>query len=307
MRIKKSETDIWEYTGNDLFYEVPDSIKRIRIIDKYMIKLTIPESVEYIDEQSFTFSKFVEVNNLSKAPLPACLSALNIYTPLKGKSNLHFADDGFIFYDDERVCYLVGYTGGKLQLILPTSFNQKPYAIFDRAFENTDITDVIIPEGVTEIGAEAFRGCEHLKNVALPSTMRKIRTKAFESCKELTEINIPEGVLSLGIFSFSECKKLKKVSLPSSLFNIESSAFDRCENLTDVYLSEGINMIGYRAFGSCYDLAEITIPRSVTYMGKDVFRGCGSIKRITMPRDLYLYSVRKHLGFQDLNFELNLT
>ena len=51
------------------------------------------------------------------------------------------------------------------------------------------ITKIEIPEGVTEIGKDAFRGCSQLTEVTLPSTITSIGENAFADCPNLTIID----------------------------------------------------------------------------------------------------------------------
>ena len=46
--------------------------------------------------------------------------------------------------------------------------------------------DVVIPEGVTSIGSEAFRGCSGLTSVTIPKSVTSIGKRAFYSCPKLT-------------------------------------------------------------------------------------------------------------------------
>ena len=54
--------------------------------------------------------------------------------------------------------------------------------------------DVIVPDGVTEIGRLAFSGCTSIKSVSLPNSLKKIDDLAFYCCSQLTYIDIPDGV-----------------------------------------------------------------------------------------------------------------
>ena len=56
------------------------------------------------------------------------------------------------------------------------------------------VPNITIPEGVTTIGATAFRGCSALTQVEIPEGVTTIGAHAFGGCKSLTHVTIPDGV-----------------------------------------------------------------------------------------------------------------
>ena len=100
------------------------------------------------------------------------------------------------------------------------------------------ITTVTIAEGVKAVGCYAFDSCKNLKQVTIPSSMRRIDGSAF-SGTALESVTIPEGVEEIGWRAFNECKKLTSMHLPSTLEVVESFVFDGCKRLTNVYYADG--------------------------------------------------------------------
>ncbi len=100
------------------------------------------------------------------------------------------------------------------------------------------ITTVTIAEGVKAVGCYAFDSCKNLKQVTIPSSMRRIDGSAF-SGTALESVTIPEGVEEIGWRAFNECKKLTSVHLPSTLEVVEDFVFDGCKRLTNVYYADG--------------------------------------------------------------------
>lgn len=96
----------------------------------------------------------------------------------------------------------------------------------------TDITKVVISEGVTSIGNQAFAGCKNLKSIEIPKEITSIGNYAFLGCRSLESVEIPEGVTSIGFYAFSTCTSLKSVVIPKELKSIGNDAFYNCENLT---------------------------------------------------------------------------
>ena len=107
--------------------------------------------------------------------------------------------------------------------------------------------DVVIPEGVTEIGAGVFISYRanrlvantNVKTVTVPLGVEIIGYGAFKECRELTEIQLPHSIKKIENQAFFNCKKLKQIILPDSLEQIGPSAFDSCERLKKITVSAG--------------------------------------------------------------------
>ena len=94
--------------------------------------------------------------------------------------------------------------------------------------------DVVIPEGVTEIGEVAFLGCSSLESVTIPEGVREIGEDAFAFCKSLESVTIPEGVKKIGRDAFRGCGSLKTISIPEGVAEIGEDAFSGCSSLARV-------------------------------------------------------------------------
>ena len=110
--------------------------------------------------------------------------------------------------------------------------------------------DVVIPEGVTEIGQMAFLRCD------------------------VKKVHIPEGVTRIGNWAFDRCSNLLSVVLPVSVTEIGKDVFFCCESLVDITLPDGVQRIGPGAFSGCKRLRSLRIPESVTELGEGAFREC---------------------------------
>ena len=133
--------------------------------------------------------------------------------------------------------------------------------------ENTQITDLTIPNSVTEIHPFTFYGCKNLKSVFIPNSVKEIRLCAFSHCDGLIEIEIPNSVTTIG-----------------------NRAFEGCSKLTNINISDGVNTIGEYAFSECPNLTSINIPNSVAYIYNSAFKGCTNLPVIESIRyaDTYL-------------------
>lgn len=170
------------------------------------------------------------------------------------------------------------------------------------------ITSVVITDGVTSVGANTFRGWNHLMNVDLPSSMTKIGDEAFSHCTLMSIPSFPSNLTDIGYQAFLNCYSLtNKVNLPRATY-IGESAFDGCRSLPELTLSKPGVKIGKFAFGgcsslkkvvlpeaasisnnafsSCSALRELVIPNGVTKLGDSAFSYCTALKTVTLPRSL---------------------
>ncbi|MDE6704480.1 MAG: leucine-rich repeat domain-containing protein [Treponemataceae bacterium] len=142
---------------------------------------------------------------------------------------------------------------------------------------------LVIPDDVTEIGENAFRGCTSLTSVNIPDGVTSIGRAAFCRCKSLVSVTIPDRVTSMGDNAFNSCTSLTSVTIGSGVPEIEMWTFYGCTGLTDVTIGDGVTSIGMGAFGSCTSLTSVTIPDSVTEIGSGAFSGCTSLASVTIP------------------------
>ncbi|MBO5902153.1 MAG: leucine-rich repeat protein [Alistipes sp.] len=143
-----------------------------------------------------------------------------------------------------------------------------------------NLTEYVVPEGVTEIGSHVFKGCTSLTNVNMPESLTAIGKYAFYGCSGLTQITLPEGITKLENGVFANCG-LTSIDLPNSITTIGEYTFYECANLASVTIAPGVTSIGACAFKDCSKLKSVTIPNSVTSFGKSAFDGC-NIEQITV-------------------------
>lgn len=149
------------------------------------------------------------------------------------------------------------------------------------------ITSVIIEEGITGIGRNAFTGCQNITSIQLPNSVTRITDRAFYQCKSLTSIQLPENLTYIPDSCFAG-SGLTSFVVPSSVTDIGSSAFDGCHALERVTIPEGVTALGNNStFRNCSSLKEIDLPDSLTTIGfSKTFEGCTSLERIKLPANL---------------------
>ena len=145
---------------------------------------------------------------------------------------------------------------------------------------------IVIEEGVTSVGNEAFFNHVWVVSVSLPETLDTIGEDAFCSCG-MAEINIPASVTTIGTNAFSVCHNLKSIKLPDSVTDVEFGVFQSCQVLESVTLPEHVKSIGESAFERCESLKEINLPASLVKIGRDAFAFCDNLQRMIVEKDSY--------------------
>lgn len=103
------------------------------------------------------------------------------------------------------------------------------------------ITEIVIPDGMTNIGSQVFNQCRDLTSVTIPDGVTNIGSYAFCNCNSLININIPDSMLSLQANAFINCNSLTDITLPSSITRVAQTTFSGCTSLTNVTLGDGFN------------------------------------------------------------------
>ncbi|KIR02301.1 putative surface antigen BspA [Lachnospiraceae bacterium TWA4] len=151
--------------------------------------------------------------------------------------------------NEDETYTITGCSGEGETAILPN--NLKYTVIFDDVFKgHKELTKVVFPDTITDIGAFVFDGCENLKELTLPPYLKNFWQYALTRCG-IEEISIPGSVEHIIPFVFNECKNLKTVYIKEGTKKILGNAFRNCTNLQDVYLPSSIEEVSEFAFAGC--------------------------------------------------------
>jgi hypothetical protein len=131
---------------------------------------------------------------------------------------------------------------------------------------------------VTRVDDCAFYGCPDLNGVIIPDGVSSIGAWAFVSCTGLTKVRIPDSVIELGERAFVDCWRLASITLGNSVAAIGAETFAGCSSLTSLVIPHSVTRIEHNAFSFCSNLESIVIPESVTSIGPYAFNFCTSLK-----------------------------
>ena len=219
-------------------------------------------------------------------------TTVNLHLMWLLKKTPHDVMWGYNYYrilsEDSLTCEVVG--GRRLKNIYIAEkviFNDKEYrtvSVAEDAFGGRRIQSVYIPEGVKEIGANAFDRCVKLVSLHLPASVEKIGISSFESLKELRSLQLSENIKEIPMKAFVSCGNLKKLVIPEGVEELGLDCFAICTGLEEVTLPSTLTTIKRGVFWHCTSLKEISIPASVETIGEYVLHDCWSLT------DVYNYA-----------------
>lgn len=167
------------------------------------------------------------------------------------------------------------YRGKITQLVLSENIT----SIGAGAFYGTEIDNIDLPEKLTSINDYAFY-CSNIQSITIPDTVMHIGNNAFSGCSHLEEIYIPESVNSLGEGVFSQ-SAIRYASIAGEVLFIPKDTFKQCRSLENVVINEGICSVEEEAFYECTALKNIDIPSSLTRVEKRAFYYCNALENAT--------------------------
>lgn len=144
-----------------------------------------------------------------------------------------------------------------------------------------EVENVVINEGVTNIGKHAFLSFSKLKDVKIASTVEIIDVAAFEGCKNLTEITLPKGLKEFGEEAFFDCSSLTSISIPENVTYLPESIFQGCKSLKNIDLGN-VRKFGMAVFEYC-GFETFVIPDGVKTLSENMFFACRNLKTIDVP------------------------
>lgn len=175
-------------------------------------------------------------------------------------------------------------------------FNSVPGYAFDGL---SNLSYVVLPEGLTSIEEYAFKGTQIL-NIDIPNTVTSIGQYAFAGTN-VKNVNFKEDskLTYIGYNAFRECTSLEQFIMPNTVTALgtyyhynysngtyESGTFYGCTNLEKLHFSDALLTLEEDVCSNCTKLKEIHLPQNIQYIGRFAFHGTSSLRKIDLPASL---------------------
>ena len=266
----------------------------------------LPDTLNSIEESPFTLC-----SNLRELFIPQSVNSIeaditsyceNLTRIEVDPNNQFFLSEDGVLFNKDKTClqeYPCGKEGaysipntvlsinksafGGRKKISDISFGDKVAHIGMYAFSGSSLTNIIMPDTVTEIGQFAFSSCKDLISITIGNSVSTISANAFFHCSNLKTIKMSNSIVSIEPAAFEKCTSLTKLTIPNSVKQIEQYAFRECSSLQDITFSDSLTSIGKCAFEACGSLCDIILPDSLISIGDGAFSAC-DIKSIMIPK-----------------------
>lgn len=246
-------------------------------------------AADFFGEDMFVSNWYTNADRSNRYEGGVIGSDLNLYTTYYTRG-LTFTTDGSV----------ARYTGTSDAVIVPDLAGTQPVtAIGEGAFADRDVSSVLLPDGITSVGARAFYNCVRLSSVNLTKGVTELGEYAFAGAQRLLSFgefsvtSIPEG-------AFLGCGKLLEVPLPETLTAIGAQAFADCAMLRSVSVPDAVRSIGAQAFENCTQLASVKLPASLETLGENAFAGCTALTSFTIGEGNAHFTVENGALYEDV-------
>ncbi len=147
-------------------------------------------------------------------------------------------------------------------------------------FEGSSLSEVYLPNTLTEIDAGAFRNCDNLEEIHLPDSIETIHGSIFYDCDILSVVNYPKSLKDAGLGGvslFENCPSLIKMTVPDGVTQLPSWVFAN-SSLSEITLPDSLTTIRVASFENCTNLTTLYLGCNVTSIyDETAFRGCDNL------------------------------
>eukprot|EP00980_Cylindrotheca_fusiformis_P006750 scaffold1405_cov92-Cylindrotheca_fusiformis.AAC.2 len=162
-------------------------------------------------------------------------------------------------------------------------------------YQGQEKEEVGIPSNVKVIDWWVFDGCELIENLVLNEGLEQIGEWAFGSLESLTEVDIPSTVVTIGEGAFFGCIRLERLGLNEGLERIGVDAFRDCRPLSHVRIPRSVNSIATTAFAGCCHLISIEVPEETSFIFN--LSGILSLASLAGPESILFSDEDEHAEF----------
>lgn len=269
--------------------DLPDGLTHIGTLafrgNQKLKEIVLPDSVKYVGNDCFSFC-----SSLEKIVYPEEMTDLNrVGVELQNLREV-------VLPKNLKVIQSACFRKTPLEKIeIPKTLN----LIGNNAFALTNIKEFIMPEGeLTDIGYDAFLGCQKLEKVVLPNGLHVIGAGAFGGCENLKEIVLPDNIYQINSNAFSNCSSLEEIKIGSGKTYVGTALFEGCENLKSITIEEAIFS------SSTFDklpqgVREIKVGKNCIF---DDYKPIEGLEYLTY-KDGYFYFTREPMNEESVNLQ----
>jgi len=300
----ETSSEVYTYIGQSAFVTGRNSITRIILSENLryigysafqssaITEIVFPENLRHIGHFAFRWSTIEEIiipDNVETIGMGAFASNDSLHTVTIGRNVKLIEMSAFTGANLRTLNYNAENAeirGGNVpfhstiwRTITTLNIGDNVRVIPDDAFPHTNLSEVIIPEGVTSIGDRAFRQTS-ITSVYIPGSVTSIGFRAFHESRDLTSVTISEGVRHIGWEAFRHTD-ITSINIPSSVTTIDFGAF--ITNLTEVR----VNWTTPLPIGNVFGFANTSNVRLLVpagtraaYQAADVWRNFSIVEKI---------------------------
>lgn len=262
-------------------------------------ELNVPEGVISIGKAAFEYCAGLErltlPSTLTEIKVRAFASCGNLKFIDVSPENACFRSEGGVLYSKDGKT-LVAYPGGIA--VGRVCVKDGVGALGEACFKGSgELTELVLPDSVREIGLSAFWRCGKLSRVELGKGLEVLGNDAFMDCGAVTELTLPESLKKIGDWTFWNCTGLKTLAIPAGVEHIGLGTFLHCDAL------ESIDVAKENKNYACFDGAvytkdfemlidcpagkrTLTVNGNTKKIGRYGVLGCGKLEKISLPEGL---------------------
>ena len=284
------------YLSNPMYYA-----KHFYMLDennewKEVEEIVVPEGTEKISECFYNFTalktlklptslKVIESNTFA-----GCSSLETVYIP---KEIERINQDGFAGAENLKNLYYYGTLEEWFQIDFVNIWsNPMLYAshlyILNNNNEWQAVTEVVVPEGISEIEERKYYNFSDIEKVIISSGVQKIGNYAFYQCESLKDIILPASIKTINVSAFYGCEALENVYYEGTIEDWINIQFGN-SNSNPMYYAKHFYMLDEN--NEWKEIEELVIPEGITQITNERFKNFINLRKVTIPSTMQSISL----------------